>query len=58
MVNRPRIAIVGRFTEHASAIRSLGVVSSRRLLESVWAAGGEPITFLPVENVLRASKVS
>ncbi|MBU6144420.1 MAG: type 1 glutamine amidotransferase [Acidobacteria bacterium] len=50
MVNRPRIAIVGRFTEHASAIRSLGVVSSRRLLEAVWVAGGEPITFLPVEN--------
>lgn len=50
MVNRPRIAIVGRFTEAATAIRSHGVVSSRRLLEAVWAAGGEPITFLPVEN--------
>jgi putative glutamine amidotransferase len=50
MVSRPNIAIVGRFTEHASAIRSLGVVSARRLLEAVWAAGGEPITFLPVEN--------
>lgn len=50
MVSRPKIAIVGRFTEHSSAIRSLGVVSARRLLEAVWAAGGEPITFLPVEN--------
>jgi putative glutamine amidotransferase len=50
MASRPKIAIVGRFTEHASAIRSLGVVSARRLLEAVWAAGGEPITFLPVEN--------
>lgn len=50
MSERPRIAIVGRFTDTASAIRSFGVVSSRRLLESVWAAGGEPITFLPVEN--------
>ncbi|MFM8927694.1 MAG: gamma-glutamyl-gamma-aminobutyrate hydrolase family protein [Rhodoluna sp.] len=50
MVNRPRIAIVGRFTEAATAIRSHGVVSSRRLLEAVWAAGGEPISFLPVEN--------
>lgn len=50
MSERPRIAIVGRFTEAATAIRSLGVVSSRRLLESVWAAGGEPITFLPVPN--------
>jgi putative glutamine amidotransferase len=50
MAARPKIAIVGRFTEQASAIRSLGVVSSRRLLEAVWAAGGEPITLLPVEN--------
>ena len=50
MATRPKIAIVGRFTDHASAIRSLGVVSARRLLEAVWAAGGEPITFLPVEN--------
>jgi putative glutamine amidotransferase len=50
MAARPKIAIVGRFTDHASAIRSLGVVSARRLLEAVWAAGGEPITFLPVEN--------
>lgn len=50
MSERPRIAIVGRFTEAATAIRSHGVVSSRRLLEAVWAAGGEPITFLPVVN--------
>ena len=49
-MHRPRIALVGRFTEHSSAIRSLGVVSSRRLLESVWNAGGEPITSLPVPN--------
>jgi putative glutamine amidotransferase len=50
MSKRPKIAIVGRFTERAEGIRSLGVVSSRRLLESVWAAGGEPITLLPVPN--------
>ena len=49
-MSRPKIAIVGRFTEAATAIRSHGVVSSRRLLEAVWAAEGEPITFLPVEN--------
>ena len=49
-MSRPKIAIVGRFTNQAEGIRSLGVVSSRRLLEAVWAAGGEPITFLPVEN--------
>jgi putative glutamine amidotransferase len=50
MHNRPKIAIVGRFTERATAIRLHGVVSSRRLLEAVWEAGGEPITFLPVPN--------
>ncbi|MCX6497068.1 MAG: type 1 glutamine amidotransferase [Rhodoluna sp.] len=57
MARRPRIAIVGRFTEQATAIRSLGVVSSRRLLESVWAAGGEPVTFLPVENPYWAERL-
>lgn len=49
-MSRPKIAIVGRLTEHASAIRYSGVVSARRLLESVWNAGGDPITFLPVVN--------
>jgi putative glutamine amidotransferase len=49
-MSRPKIAIVGRLTEHASAIRYSGVVSARRLLESVWNAGGDPITFLPVAN--------
>lgn len=49
-MSRPKIAIVGRLTEHAAAIRYSGVVSARRLLESVWNAGGDPITFLPVSN--------
>ena len=44
---RPRIAILGRWTESASALRYRGVVSSRALLESVWAAGGDPVTLLP-----------
>lgn len=44
---RPRIAIVGRFTQSASALRYRGVVSSRALLEGVWAAGGDPVTLLP-----------
>jgi putative glutamine amidotransferase len=48
MTARPKIALIGRFTESATAIRSHGVVSSRRLLESIWNAGGDPITFLPV----------
>lgn len=57
MSNRPRIALVGRFTEHASAIRSLGVVSARRLLESLWNAGGEPITYLPVQAATWAERL-
>ena len=48
-MSRPRIALIGRFTEQAAGIRRDGVVSSRRLLESIWNAGGEPVTFLPVQ---------
>jgi putative glutamine amidotransferase len=46
-MNRPRIAILGRFTESASALRYRGLVSSRALLEYVWAGGGDPMTLLP-----------
>ncbi len=44
---RPRVAFLGRFTESASALRYRGLVSSRALLEVVWAAGGDPVTLLP-----------
>ncbi len=44
---RPKIAIPGRFTESASALRYRGLVSARRLLEAVWLAGGDPVTLLP-----------
>ncbi|MEY4450000.1 MAG: hypothetical protein RLZZ304_375 [Actinomycetota bacterium] len=47
---RPRIAIVGRFAEHTTANRYGAVINARNLLELVWAAGGEPITLLPVEG--------
>lgn len=47
---RPRIAILGRFAEHTSATRLSAVVNARRLLEVVWAAGGDPFTLLPVEG--------
>ncbi len=46
-MRRPRIAILGRFTQSASALRYRGVVSSRALLDAVWAAGGDPVTLLP-----------
>ena len=50
-MNRPRIAILGRFTESASALRYRGLVSSRALLEYVWAGGGEPMILLPGSDV-------
>jgi putative glutamine amidotransferase len=43
---RPKIALIGRFTNSASALRYAGVVSSRALLESLWAAGAEPVTLM------------
>jgi len=46
--HRPRIAILGRFAAHTSATRYAAVITARRLTELVWAAGGEPITMLPV----------
>jgi len=46
--HRPRIAIVARFAESTSATRYEAIVTARRLAEGVWAAGGEPLTFLAV----------
>lgn len=46
--HRPRIAIVARFAESTSATRFEAIVTARRLAEGVWAAGGEPLTFLAV----------
>ena len=45
---RPRIAILARFAENTSATRYAAVITARRLAEAVWAAGGEPLTLLPV----------
>lgn len=45
---RPRIAILARFAENTSATRYAAIVTARRLAEVVWAAGGEPLTMLPV----------
>lgn len=47
---RPRIALLGRHTRSASALRHEGIVNARALLEAVWAAGGDPVTFLPVDD--------
>jgi putative glutamine amidotransferase len=48
--HRPRIAIVARFAESTSATRYEAIVTARRLAEGVWAAGGEPLSFLAVAN--------
>jgi putative glutamine amidotransferase len=50
MASRPRIAILGRFTESASALRYRGVISARALLDAVWAAGGDPVTLRPGDD--------
>ena len=49
-MTRPRIAILGRFSESTSVTRYAGLVNARRLVEAVWSAGGEPLTMLPVSG--------
>ncbi len=47
-MSRPRIAILSRLAEHTSVTRHEAAVTALRLAQAVWAAGGEPISFLPV----------
>jgi putative glutamine amidotransferase len=47
-MTRPRVALLGRFSTSASALRFQAVVNARSLLETLWAAGAEPVTLLPV----------
>ena len=49
-MTRPRIAILGRFAEGTTVTRYRGLVTAQALAEAVWAAGGEPLTFLPAEG--------
>ncbi|MCU0264970.1 MAG: gamma-glutamyl-gamma-aminobutyrate hydrolase family protein [Actinomycetia bacterium] len=46
-MSRPLIAIPGRFSASASALRFRAVVNARKLLHAVYAAGGEPVTVYP-----------
>mgnify|MGYP000496934066 CR=1 FL=1 len=55
--SRPRIALLGRLAEHTSATRREGLVTARLLAESVWQAGGEPLTMLPVADSDWASRL-
>ena len=50
MAARPRIVIPARFSESASALRYRAEVTSRALVEAVWAAGGEPLMIHPAEG--------
>ncbi|HEY6795481.1 MAG TPA: type 1 glutamine amidotransferase [Kineosporiaceae bacterium] len=43
----PLIAVPGRFSASASAVRYRALVNARALLEAVARAGGEPLTVLP-----------
>jgi putative glutamine amidotransferase len=46
-VRRPLIAIPARFSASASALRFTAEVSARKLIEAVYAAGGEPLAVHP-----------
>ena len=51
MVNlRPRIAIPARLAESTSVTRYAAIVTARKLAELVWDAGGEPLSFFPVQD--------
>lgn len=49
MASRPLIAIPGRFSASASALRYQAIVNARAIAEAVYSAGGEPVTVLPAE---------
>jgi putative glutamine amidotransferase len=44
---RPLIAIPARFASRTSALRYSAEVTARALIESVWRAGGEPVSIHP-----------
>jgi putative glutamine amidotransferase len=47
-MSRPLVAVPGRFSASASALRYAALVNAQALLRLVHAAGGEPLTVLPV----------
>jgi putative glutamine amidotransferase len=44
---RPMVAIPARFSASASALRFRAEVTARKLVEAVYAAGGEPVVVHP-----------
>jgi putative glutamine amidotransferase len=53
-VSRPLIAIPARFSQSASALRFRAEVNARKLVEAVYAGGGEPLTIHPSADVSSA----
>lgn len=51
MTNRPIIAIPARFSASASALRFGADVTARKLVDAVYASGGEPVVIHPVAPV-------
>jgi putative glutamine amidotransferase len=49
MSGRPLVAIPGRFSDRASAVRFAAVVVAEALAELVWAAGADPVVVVPRE---------
>ncbi len=45
--SRPIVVIPARFSEGATVLRYRAEVNAAKLVESVWAAGGEPLTVHP-----------
>jgi putative glutamine amidotransferase len=50
-VSRPLIAVPARFSQSASALRFRAEVNARKLVEAIYAAGGEPLTIHPSADV-------
>ncbi|MGQ4386709.1 gamma-glutamyl-gamma-aminobutyrate hydrolase family protein [Streptomyces sp. SAS_270] len=51
---RPLIAIPARFAATTSALRYAAEVNARALIESVWRAGGEPLSIHPADTEVAA----
>jgi putative glutamine amidotransferase len=58
MTSRPKIAIAGHRAESTSASRRSALISSERLVEAVWQAGGDPLVYLPVVDSDYAQRLS
>lgn len=57
-MSRPRIVVPARFSSGAAALRYAAEVSSRNLIEAVYAAGGEPLVMHPADDGSAASRLA